>query len=107
MDEYPFVVKVGPPSDDVRHLMRPDRIRGAVYMDTQGAQAISKTELTMIAIWKIALEREEIRLEDDFFDLGGDSIGMIKVINRVREQFGLELSPRVFFKNSNLRNLCK
>ncbi len=76
-------------------------------MDVYGAQAVSKTELMMIDIWKIALERDEIGVDDDFFYLGGDSIGMIKVINRIRDQFGRELPPNVFFESQSLRNLCK
>lgn len=71
------------------------------------AQAISRTELIMIDIWKIALEREEVGVDDDFFDLGGDSIGMIKVMNRIRDQFGRELPPDVFFESPSLRNLCR
>ena len=48
------------------------------------------------AAWSAALGRSEVAPDDDFFELGGDSLNAAKVIVRVAEALGVELPMEVF-----------
>jgi acyl carrier protein len=48
------------------------------------------------AIWREALEVDEIRPDDDLFDLGGHSLTITRIIALVRDRMGVELSFEVF-----------
>jgi amino acid adenylation domain-containing protein len=51
----------------------------------------TELEHTLHAIWLEVLDIEAIGAEDDFFELGGDSIAAIETVVRVRERVGVEL----------------
>lgn len=45
----------------------------------------------LTAIWAEVLEREDVRPDDSFFDLGGHSILLVTVRSLARQRFGLDL----------------
>lgn len=47
-----------------------------------------------IAEW---LELERVSIDDDFFELGGDSIKALRILSRVRDTFQVELPQTVLF----------
>lgn len=47
-----------------------------------------------IAEW---LELEQVGINDDFFELGGDSIKALRIFSRVRDHFQVELPPSILF----------
>ncbi len=47
-----------------------------------------------IAEW---LELERVSIDDDFFDLGGDSIKALRILSRVRDTFQVELPQSILF----------
>ncbi|MCC5901419.1 MAG: amino acid adenylation domain-containing protein [Halomonas sp.] len=51
------------------------------------------------------LGREEIGIDDDFFELGGHSLLVIKLVARIRKQFGIEIAPGVVFDHPNAAEL--
>ncbi|HET6709995.1 amino acid adenylation domain-containing protein [Amycolatopsis sp.] len=55
------------------------------------------TEQELTAIWAEVLGVDRIGAEDDFFDLGGDSITSIRLMSRVRSAFEIDVSPRDLF----------
>ncbi|MFJ5534654.1 non-ribosomal peptide synthase/polyketide synthase [Streptomyces sp. NPDC093261] len=54
-------------------------------------------ERALAAIWSDVLGADAVGPEDDFFDLGGDSILAARVLSRVREELGVRLSVRDVF----------
>ncbi|WP_269856945.1 non-ribosomal peptide synthetase [Streptomyces sp. RPT161] len=54
-------------------------------------------ERKLAAIWSDALGAEPIGTQDDFFDLGGDSILAARVLSRIRDELGARLSVRDVF----------
>ncbi|MFV0473816.1 MAG: non-ribosomal peptide synthetase [Pikeienuella sp.] len=52
----------------------------------------SETERRVIALWSAALGREDIGAEDDFFALGGHSLMAMRLLARLREEFGVTLA---------------
>jgi acyl carrier protein len=53
-------------------------------------------------MWTVALGRDHFGTEDDFFDLGGDSLSGLKVLRLVEERFGVRLSLNVLFTAGTL-----
>jgi acyl carrier protein len=47
-----------------------------------------------IAEW---LELERVGIEEDFFELGGDSIKALRILSRIRDEFQVELPPSTLF----------
>lgn len=70
-----------------------------------GAETLTETEAALAAIWRSLLDAGEVRREDDFFSLGGDSILAIQMVSRAREA-GLALTPREVFRHSTLAALA-
>jgi len=64
------------------------------------------TEKILASIWAEVLAVEEIGLDDNFFQLGGDSILSIQIINRIRAALQVELSFLVFFQQPTLANMA-
>ena len=51
------------------------------------------------------LGRDEIGIDDDFFELGGHSLLVIKLVARIRKQFGIEIAPGVIFDHPTVAEL--
>ncbi|ANP50054.1 acyl carrier protein [Streptomyces griseochromogenes] len=49
------------------------------------------------ALWGEYLDSREVGADDDFFELGGNSLIGIKIIDRVAQDYGVELSVRDFY----------
>ena len=61
----------------------------------------TKEEIEMSRIWSKVLGIEKISIDDDFFDLGGDSFKAIRLVRSISNTLGvMEL-----FKNSTIREL--
>lgn len=50
----------------------------------------NETESRLMEIWKDTLGISEISCDDDFFDLGGDSLSAVRLNNAIRETFGTD-----------------
>ena len=57
------------------------------------------TEELLVGIWMEVLGIEQVGIHDNFFDLGGHSLLVTKVISRVREAFSVELPLRSLFSS--------
>jgi amino acid adenylation domain-containing protein len=68
-------------------------------MNEQGAPAagFSPPEAVVAAIWGEVLGVAVTRKDDDFFALGGHSLGVLRVLARLRDETGVELPARQFF----------
>jgi acyl carrier protein len=64
------------------------------------------TEETIAGIWTALLRRGPVGVEDNFFDLGGDSLLATQVISRVRAAFEIDLPLRRFFEGSTVAALA-
>jgi acyl-CoA synthetase (AMP-forming)/AMP-acid ligase II/acyl carrier protein len=58
----------------------------------------SPTERTLARIWTEMLRVERLGVEDNFFDLGGDSVRAAQVVSRVQQAFGIKLSLLTLFE---------
>lgn len=57
----------------------------------------NELESQLAYLWESVLAVVPIGVDDDFFDLGGESLHAFALISRVQRDFGVTLSPRDFF----------
>ncbi|MGP5014784.1 amino acid adenylation domain-containing protein [Glutamicibacter ardleyensis] len=67
--------------------------------------ATSPVEKMLHAIWSDLLNTAEFTAHDNFFRLGGDSIQVIQMTNRIR-QAGYQVSTRNVFENQTINELA-
>lgn len=70
----------------------------------------SPLEVLIAGIWRDVLEMEEVGIDDDFFDLGGDSLTAVELATQLVEDietaFGVELDPEItLIEFSTVRSL--
>jgi aryl carrier-like protein len=65
----------------------------------------NEVESTLAAIWSEVLRVEQVGVEDDFFDLGGDSILSIQILARAK-QAGLRFLPAQLFQQRTIAALA-
>jgi thioesterase domain-containing protein/acyl carrier protein len=64
------------------------------------------TESTLSQIWATILNAECVGIRDNFFDLGGDSLLAIRLINEINQQFERELPLSALFLNPTIEGLA-
>jgi amino acid adenylation domain-containing protein len=57
-------------------------------------------------VWRQVLDLDTVGRDDDFFDLGGDSLKVGEVLSRLRERAGGEIPLLLVFENSRLADLA-
>ncbi|MBE7381469.1 MAG: amino acid adenylation domain-containing protein [Leptolyngbya sp. SIO1E4] len=67
----------------------------------------TQTEQTLRKMWSTLLGVNQIELEDNFFDLGGNSLLAIQFINRLSEEFQVDIPVWMLFKHSTITSLAK
>jgi acyl-coenzyme A synthetase/AMP-(fatty) acid ligase/acyl carrier protein len=63
-------------------------------------------EEVLAGIWISVLGAARVGTSDNFFDLGGHSLLIMKLIARIRSDFGLEFSMRTVFSNPTLHGMA-
>lgn len=61
---------------------------------------------TLIDLWQEALGVDAVDPDDDFFDLGGNSITAIRLIPLIAEKLGMEPGITDIFENPTPRSLA-
>lgn len=63
-------------------------------------------EATLKKIWEEVLNHKSIRPDDNFFNIGGHSLLLIKLYNRISEYYPDKLSLGDLYSNSSIRELA-
>jgi len=90
---------------DRRALPQPprDRPRGSsAYVAPRTA-----LEAQLVRIWEDVLALAPVGVDDDFFELGGDSLGASRIIARVMHDLGVTLPPRELFDHRSVGAMAK
>lgn len=67
----------------------------------------TKTECAVAEIWEDVMAIESVYVNDNFFDLGGHSLMMMKIKSRIQSRFAISLEDDVFFENATVEELSK
>ncbi len=76
-------------------------------LSTDYAPPSSPTEEALAEIWCTLLGLEQVGVNDNFLELGGDSLLGLQVLGRVRQRLGLELTPQDLFDAPTVAALAK
>ncbi|KVN54720.1 hypothetical protein WT14_29940 [Burkholderia stagnalis] len=88
---------------DRRALPEPD---DDAFVQTQYEAPQGEIELTLAALWTDLLGVERIGRHDNFFALGGHSLIAARLLARIRETFGREVSIRALFEAPTVAQLA-
>jgi polyketide synthase PksN len=83
---------------DIKKTERPN-------LDSSFAPPSSKTEKIMIDLLEDFLGMRGLGVEDNFFDLGGDSLKATGFLLRIRNTFDIPLAVTVFFSSPTIKQL--
>ncbi|GGX16505.1 non-ribosomal peptide synthetase [Aquimarina muelleri] len=70
------------------------------------AEPSSETEIKLVQIWKEVLEIDKIGINDNFFDLGGNSISAIRIILGIRRELDIEIDIKSLFEFNTIADLA-
>ncbi|MDO6851923.1 beta-ketoacyl synthase N-terminal-like domain-containing protein [Priestia megaterium] len=77
------------------------------FLDTANAKQTEDNDITRIVMnaWCTYLEIEDIKLDDNFYDLGGDSLIAVEIVSDIREKLGADISMTEFIPRETPREL--
>ena len=90
---------------DRKALPSPEGIHpklGSEYVAPQ-----SEIERTITSIWQEVLKAEKVGIDDNFFDLGGHSMLLVRIQGKLSEAFNREISIIELFKYPTVNTLAK
>ncbi len=67
----------------------------------------NETEQKLAEIWQEILEVERIGIRDNFFNLGGHSLKMVRMISQIHHKMGLEIALREVFAHPTIEKLSE
>ena len=74
---------------------------------SESTAPLTALEKQMKALWEKNLSRAPIELQQDYFELGGDSLSAVNLMAAIEKQFGPKLKTSVLFENSNIEDLLR
>jgi len=89
---------------DVRRLPAPDSAAsaGRGYIAPRNAD-----EQSLATIWQEVLLLKQLGIDDDFFELGGDSLSATRAFARTNQAFGTDLTLREMLDRPTIRALSE
>jgi thioesterase domain-containing protein/acyl carrier protein len=63
--------------------------------------------MQLCEIWRAALELDVVHVDDDFFELGGDSLRALRIITEVEKLLGVDLSVADFLTSSTVAAVAR
>jgi acyl transferase domain-containing protein/acyl carrier protein len=89
-------------------IQKDDRPDGPPHKSTPAYSAPSNPiEEQIVEIWKRILSVDPLSVDDDFLELGGDSIASIQILSRIEKKLGVRLSLRILLDNPTPTLLSK
>ncbi|MGA9009849.1 MAG: alpha/beta fold hydrolase [Xanthobacteraceae bacterium] len=78
-------------------------------MMTSKASVIPEDRLRaeLLEIWKTLLESDDLSIDDDFFEKGGDSLLATGMVSEVEQRLGVSIPDSLLFEASTIRRLAE
>ena len=68
---------------------------------------VGEMESAIARIWQELLQLERVGRHDNFFELGGHSLLAVRLVSRLRQQFGVEVALREVFAQPTLQGVAQ
>ena len=89
-----------------RNLL-PDRHDEINYHDRQIDAPRTPLEEVLVELWEETLHHDHVGIQENFFELGGDSMVATRLVAEIRDLFQYELSLQILFENPTVFQLAK
>ncbi|KAF7783783.1 hypothetical protein PRUB_a5355 [Pseudoalteromonas rubra] len=78
-------------------------------LSSVAVQPVSETEVRLVQIWSEVLQTsvEHISVVESFFSLGGNSLSLMLLLNKLRSEFGAALQLRELYQSSDIQSMAK
>jgi len=76
-------------------------------LEEQRLHPHNKLEQSLLDIWCRALKINDIGVEDDFFDLGGNSMSAMSIIALTKDKLSIQLTTRMIFDFPTIHRLAQ
>jgi aryl carrier-like protein len=73
----------------------------------KGGTPRTETAKVVAALWSELLQVDGIGIEDDFFDLGGDSMTAVAFVTRLHAIFGCEVGLAILFERPTIAGISE
>ncbi len=83
---------------DLKALPKPEIKREAEYIAPQ-----NEVQKRVAEIWKQLLEVEDVGIDDNFFEIGGNSLNVVQLANMVKEEFQKDVPTVTLFNHPTIR----
>ena len=93
-------------ASDILAAVEADRVRKR-SSDAGYVPATDDVQRQLVSIWEDVLDVQPIGVQDDFFNLGGDSLGAVRILAEVERAFGKKLPQQVLFEKPTIEALQK
>lgn len=91
-----------------KHLQQMDLVPETLKSQANNlADTLTPTQSTIQELWQSILEQDFVALDDNFFDLGGDSLSAAELLAAIETSFGCILPVNQFFKRSTIREIAE
>jgi len=84
-----------------------ENMGGRIGVETKYVAPRNDFEKQVVSIWKEVLGQEEIGLNDNLFDLGGNSLSIIQLSNKLGNLLTKEIHVNLFFEFPTINTLVK
>lgn len=71
------------------------------------AGSMDEVETVLAGWWQELLGVEQVGLDDDFFDLGGQSLVAVRLFSKIRKTYDVDLGLSVLFEHRTIRQLSE
>ncbi len=93
------------PNGKIDYEALPEPSKADRQIKTEFVAPSTEQESILANVWQELLNTEKVGVNDNFFEMGGDSILAIQMIARVR-QHGLQITPVQLFKHQTILELA-
>tara|TARA_R110001583_G_scaffold8952_1_gene42223 strand:+ start:20858 stop:24610 length:3753 start_codon:yes stop_codon:yes gene_type:complete len=76
-------------------------------VDAEHIEPSNDIERSVLTLWKKALNRKVISVEDDFFELGGNSLLAVSIINNINTTLSCDIPLQIIFSSPTIKKLAQ
>jgi acyl carrier protein len=95
------------PNGKIDRLALPEPIWSQPEVGAEPSLPQTAIEQRLTALWADALGLEHVGTEDDFLELGGDSIKAMQILNLIRKELEVSLPGAILFSVRTVAALAK
>lgn len=83
-----------------------DNAETALYSDSKEQNSSNEYKKKLVVIWEMLLQVPVKNYSKTFFELGGDSLGMVKMINEINEEFQVDITIGDIVEHNSIDDLA-